>query len=105
MIRRPPRSTRTDTPVPYTTLFRSQANKADEAVTLFDAIHSLDRPSLVAALAKAMDKAGRRVPCFVQVNIGAEEQKGGCAIAGLPALLAEARTAEDRKRTRLNSSH
>ena len=40
-----------------------------------------------------MDKAGRRVPCFVQVNIGAEEQKGGCAIAELPALLAEAKAA------------
>jgi uncharacterized pyridoxal phosphate-containing UPF0001 family protein len=60
---------------------------------LFDAIHSLDRPSLAAALAKAMDKAGRRVPCFVQVNIGAEEQKGGCAIGELPALLAGARAA------------
>ncbi|MES2700774.1 MAG: YggS family pyridoxal phosphate-dependent enzyme [Pseudomonadota bacterium] len=64
-----------------------QSNKADEAVALFDAIHSLDRPSLVTALGKAMDKAGRRVPCFVQVNIGAEEQKGGCALADLPALL------------------
>jgi len=62
-------------------------------VALFDCIHSLDRPSLVAALAKAMDKSGRRVPCFVQVNIGAEDQKGGCAIADLPALLAEARAA------------
>ena len=41
-----------------------------------------------------MDKAGRQVPCFVQVNIGAEEQKGGCAIADLPALLAEARAAD-----------
>lgn len=71
-----------------------QSNKADEAVALFDCIHSLDRASLVAALAKAMDKAGRRVPCFIQVNIGAEEQKGGCAIADLPALLAEARGAE-----------
>jgi pyridoxal phosphate enzyme (YggS family) len=70
-----------------------QSNKADEAVALFDALHSLDRPSLVAALAKAMDKADRRVPCFVQVNIGAEEQKGGVAIAELPALLAEARAA------------
>ena len=50
-------------------------------------------PSLVKALAKAMDKAGRRVPCFVQVNIGEEEQKGGCAIAELPALLAQAREA------------
>jgi len=71
-----------------------QSNKAEEAVALFDAIHSVDRPSLVAALAKAMDKARRRVPCFVQVNIGAEEQKGGVAISALPALLAEARTAD-----------
>ncbi len=70
-----------------------QSNKAEDAVALFDCIHSVDRPSLVAALARAMDKTGRRVPCFVQVNIGAEEQKGGCAIADLPALLAEARTA------------
>lgn len=70
-----------------------QSNKADEAVTLFDCIHSLDRSSLVAALAKAMDKAGRQVPCFVQVNIGSEEQKGGCALADLPLLLAEARAA------------
>ena len=65
-----------------------QSNKADEAVALFDCIHSLDRLSLVAALGKAMTKAGRKVPCFVQVNIGAEEQKGGCAIGDLPALLA-----------------
>lgn len=71
-----------------------QSNKAEEAVALFDVIHSLDRPSLVTALGKAMDKAGRRVPCFVQVNIGAEEQKGGCAIAELPALLAQAREAQ-----------
>ena len=70
-----------------------QSNKADEAAALFDCIHSLDRPSLVAALARAMDKAGRRVPCFVQVNIGAEDQKGGCAIADLPALLAQAKAA------------
>ena len=70
-----------------------QSNKADEAVALFDAIHSLDRPSLVTALARAMDKAGKRVPCFVQVNIGAEEQKGGVAIAELSALLGQARAA------------
>ena len=41
-----------------------------------------------------MDKAGRQVPCFIQVNIGAEEQKGGCTIADLSALLTEARTAQ-----------
>ncbi|WP_343518160.1 YggS family pyridoxal phosphate-dependent enzyme [Sphingomonas sp.] len=71
-----------------------QSNKAEEAVALFDAIHSLDRPSLIAALARAMDKTDRRPPCFVQVNIGDEPQKGGCAVADLPALLAEARAAE-----------
>jgi pyridoxal phosphate enzyme (YggS family) len=71
-----------------------QSNKAEDAVALFDCIHSLDRSSLVSALAKAMDKEGRRVPCFVQVNIGGEEQKGGCAIGELPALLEEARKAE-----------
>jgi PLP dependent protein len=68
-----------------------QSNKADEAVALFDAIHSVDRPSLVAALAKAMDKAGRRPACFIQVNIGDEPQKGGCPVAELPALLEQAR--------------
>ena len=71
-----------------------QSNKAEDAAALFDCIHSLDRPSLLVALAKAMDKAGRRVPCFIQVNIGAEQQKGGCVIGDVPALLAEARAAE-----------
>ncbi len=70
-----------------------QSNKAADAVALFDAIHSVDRSSLVAALAKAMEAQGRRPDCFLQVNIGEEEQKGGCAIAELPGLLAEARTA------------
>lgn len=70
-----------------------QSNKADDAVELFDCIHSLDRPSLVAALGKAMEKAGRAVPCFIQVDIGEEEQKGGCPIAEVPALLASAREA------------
>lgn len=68
-----------------------QSNKADEAVALFDCIHSLDRMSLARALAAAMTKAGRQVPCFVQVNIGEEEQKGGCAIADLPQFLADVR--------------
>ena len=70
-----------------------QSNKAEEAVRRFACIHSLDRPSLLTALARAMDKTGRQVPLFVQVNIGAEEQKGGCAIEALPALLTEARGA------------
>ncbi|MCH7861206.1 YggS family pyridoxal phosphate-dependent enzyme [Sphingomonas sp. NPDC092331] len=71
-----------------------QSNKAEDAVALFDAIHSVDRASLVHALARAMDKAGRRPACFLQVNIGDEEQKGGCAVAALPELLAEARAAD-----------
>src|SRR3546814_8678955 len=67
------------------------SNKAEDAVALFDAIHSLDRPSLLTALARAMDKTGRRPTCFIQVNIGEEAQKGGCVIADLPALLTQAR--------------
>ena len=68
-----------------------QSNKAEQAAALFDAFHSLDRASLVAALARAMDKRGRRPDCFVQVNIGGEAQKGGCPVAELPALLEQAR--------------
>lgn len=71
-----------------------QSNKAEDAAALFDCIHSLDRPSLVKALAKAFDKTGRQVPCFVQVDIGEEEQKGGCAIRDLPALIKQARDAD-----------
>lgn len=70
-----------------------QSNKADDAVALFDCIHSLDRMSLLTALSKAMNKAGKQLPCFIQVNIGAEEQKGGCAIAELPELLEAAKGA------------
>jgi PLP dependent protein len=68
-----------------------QSNKADEAVELFDCIHSLDRVSLAKALGKAMRDQDRTVPCFVQVNIGDEAQKGGCTVADLPALLNTAR--------------
>lgn len=68
-----------------------QSNKAEDAVALFDAIHSLDRASLLKALARAMDRAGRQVPCFVQVDIGEEDQKGGCPVGELPAFLASAR--------------
>ena len=70
-----------------------QSNKAAEAVALFDAIHAVDRPSLVEALTKAMAAADRHPACFIQVNIGDEPQKGGCAINELPALLETAREA------------
>lgn len=71
-----------------------QSNKAAEAVALFDVIHSLDRSSLVTALAKAMTASGRRVPCFIQVNIGGEAQKGGVALDDLPELLDHVRAAQ-----------
>ncbi len=70
-----------------------QSNKADQAVALFDVIHSVDRPSLVSALANAMDRQQKSLPVLLQVNIGDEPQKGGCPIAETPALLAAARAA------------
>jgi PLP dependent protein len=70
-----------------------QSNKAEDAVKLAHAIHSVDRPSLVAAIARAMDKAGRCPVCFIQVNLEGAAQKGGCLPGGLGALLAEARGA------------
>ena len=70
-----------------------QSNKASEAVALFDTIHSVDRLSLISALGKAMRDQGKQVPCFIQVNIGAEQQKGGCALDELPELLIAAHDA------------
>ena len=66
---------------------RLQSNKAAEAVELFGTIHSLDRPSLLDALVHAGSKAGRFPDCFVQVNVGAEDQKGGVALADLGGFL------------------
>src|SRR6516162_10030932 len=54
-----------------------QSNKAKEAVALFDAIHSVDRPSLAEALAKEIARQGRTPTLFVEVNTGAEPQKAG----------------------------
>jgi PLP dependent protein len=70
-----------------------QSNKAADAVALFHTIHSVDRESLITAIAHASDKIGKRPRCFIQVNIGDEPQKGGCAIAALSALLETARVA------------
>ncbi len=64
-----------------------QSNKARDAALLFDVIHSVDRPSLVDALAAAMAATGKRPDCYVQVDIGDEPQKGGVALADLAALL------------------
>jgi hypothetical protein len=70
---------------------RLQSNKAAEAVDLFDTIHSIDRASLLQALVRESDKAGRSPSVYVQVNIGEEEQKGGCPIGGVGALVDEVR--------------
>jgi len=61
-------------------------------VSLFDTIHSLDRISLFEALVKEAVKADRFPQIYVQVNIGEEEQKGGCAINEVGALLGAVRT-------------
>lgn len=66
---------------------RLQSNKAAEAVKLFDVIHSLDRKSLLDALVKEAAKANRFPSVYVQVNIGEEEQKGGCAIGEIGELV------------------
>lgn len=66
---------------------RLQSNKAADAIRLFGVIHSLDRLSLLNALVRESDKAGRRPSVYVQVNIGEEEQKGGCPIAGIGDLV------------------
>jgi PLP dependent protein len=71
-----------------------QSNKAEEAVRLAHAIHSVDRSSLVTALARAMDKTGRRPACFIQVNLEGAVQKGGCPPQHIGPLLAEARAAD-----------
>ena len=56
-----------------------QTNKADDAVRVFDVIEVLDRSELAEALAKAMRKTGRHLPCYIEINIGSEPQKAGIA--------------------------
>jgi PLP dependent protein len=65
-----------------------QSNKAREAVEMFDAIETLDREKLAAALAEAMTKTRRKPRLFVQVNTGAEAQKAGVAPEGADAFIA-----------------
>jgi pyridoxal phosphate enzyme (YggS family) len=68
-----------------------QSNKAREAVALFDAIHSLDRASLAAALAKEIAALARRPLLFVEINTGAEPQKAGVQPQNADAFLAACR--------------
>ncbi len=68
-----------------------QSNKAKEAVTLFDAIHSVDRPSICEALAKEIESQKRRPQLFVQLNTGEEPQKAGVAPGEADAFIASCR--------------
>jgi pyridoxal phosphate enzyme (YggS family) len=68
-----------------------QSNKAKEAVALFDAIHSVDRPSICEALAKEIDRQQRKPQLFVQLNTGEEPQKAGIAPVDADAFIASCR--------------
>jgi pyridoxal phosphate enzyme (YggS family) len=70
---------------------RLQSNKAAEALQLFSVIHALDRRSLLDALVKEGQNARRYPSVYVQVNVGEEEQKGGCAIGETGELVASVR--------------
>ncbi len=66
-----------------------QTNKAGKAVELFDEIQSVDRVKLARALAKEMNKQGKQLPVYLQVNTGAEDQKGGTLAGDLEGLQKE----------------
>src|ERR1700760_522362 len=68
-----------------------QSNKAKEAVALFDAIHSVDRPSICQALAKEIISQKRQPELFVQINTGEEPQKAGIAPDEADAFIAACR--------------
>lgn len=68
-----------------------QTNKARDAVALFDVIQTLDRPKLADAIKEAMDKTGRQPRLYIEVNIGREEQKAGCAPEEVEGFLADCR--------------
>ena len=65
-----------------------QSNKAKEAVALFDAIHSVDRPSICEALAKEINSQKKQPELFVQLNTGEEPQKAGVAPGEADAFIA-----------------
>jgi PLP dependent protein len=64
-----------------------QTNKVREAVVAFDVIETVDRPRLAQALAKEMERTGRRLPCLVEVNTGEEPQKTGVMPAEADAFI------------------
>ncbi len=64
-----------------------QSNKARDAVALFDAIHTIDRPKIAAAIAREMEHQQRKPRLLVQVNTGEEEQKAGVSPRELDGFL------------------
>jgi hypothetical protein len=68
-----------------------QSNKAREAVALFDAIHTVDRPKIAAVLAEEMARAGKKLKLFIEVNTGGEPQKAGVLPEQADAFVAECR--------------
>jgi PLP dependent protein len=68
-----------------------QSNKAKEAVAQFDAIHSVDRPSICEALAKEIKNQNRQPQLFIQINTGEEPQKAGVAPSDADAFIARCR--------------
>jgi PLP dependent protein len=69
-----------------------QSNKAADAVRLFDAIHTIDRPRIAQAVAAEMAKQARRLQLFIQVNTGDEKQKAGVSVASADNFIAECRS-------------
>lgn len=68
-----------------------QSNKVNEAVELFDVIHSVDRDRIARRLAAGFERTGRPLPCFIQINTGEEVQKSGCLPADADAFIARCR--------------
>jgi pyridoxal phosphate enzyme (YggS family) len=68
-----------------------QTNKVRDALSTFDVIESVDRPRLAQALAREMDRSGRRLPCLIEVNTGEEPQKSGVMPAEADEFIAECR--------------
>jgi pyridoxal phosphate enzyme (YggS family) len=64
-----------------------QSNKTKEAVQLFDAIHSIDRPKIAKAVADEMAKQGKELQLFIQVNTGEEPQKAGIMPSDAPGFV------------------
>ena len=68
-----------------------QTNKVKDAVAHCDVIETVDRPRLAEALAREMERSGRHLPCYIEVNTGEEPQKAGVLSAGADAFIAECR--------------